>query len=56
MTPITTTEAAKVCRSGLGDGSLGAGCEGVSIQCSTGFYAGPNPLRPRVSPPALSDF
>jgi hypothetical protein len=29
--PITTTEAAKEYRSGLGDGGLGAGCEGVCI-------------------------
>jgi hypothetical protein len=37
MTPITTTEATKAYRSGLGDGGLCPGCEGVSIQSSTGF-------------------
>ena len=39
MAPITAATAGKVCRSGLRD--LGPNCGGVSIQCTTGFYAGP---------------
>ena len=41
MTPITTTEAAKAYRSGLGDGGLRPGCEGASIQSSIGFRSLP---------------